>query len=62
MAEQHKCPECGADIQDVRVTCPSCGYDYKPDDYEDPSAGNEFSAGKMVDDEGNELLDESANQ
>lgn len=60
MAEGHKCPECGAEIEDVRVTCSSCGYEYSKDDYEDRQAGNEFTAGSMVDDDGNEIIENDA--
>lgn len=54
MDKHHRCPECGAEIDDVRVSCSKCGYDYKPSDYEDTQAGHEFSAGVGVDDQGNE--------
>ena len=53
-----KCPECGAPIEDVRVSCPNCGYEYRESDYSDPEAGTEFRAGTAVDDEGNEEIDE----
>jgi hypothetical protein len=53
----HKCPDCGAEIDDVRVTCSDCGYRYRVSDYENREAGNEFQAGSALDDEGNELVD-----
>ena len=53
----NKCPECGTEIDDVRVTCPDCGYTYKDSDYGDKKAGNEFQAGTTLDDDGNELVD-----
>lgn len=59
MSDDHKCPECGAEIVDVRVTCPKCGYDYESSDYDDTSAGSEFTAGVAVDDEGNEVAEKS---
>lgn len=60
MAEDHKCPECGAEVADVRVTCPNCGREYTEDDYGDKQAGSEFTAGTMVDDDGNEIIEEDA--
>ena len=53
----HRCPECGAEIDDVRVTCSNCGYRYQESDYGDTDAGNEFQAGSALDEEGNELVD-----
>ena len=53
----NKCPECSAEIDDVRVTCARCGYRYQGSDYDDTEAGNEFQAGSALDDEGNELID-----
>jgi predicted amidophosphoribosyltransferase len=53
----HKCPGCGAEIDDVRVTCPKCGYHYEESDYKDVNAGNEFQAGSALDEDGNELVD-----
>ena len=38
MTTDHKCPDCGAEIEDIRVTCPKCGYDYKKSDYADTNA------------------------
>ena len=58
MAEDHKCPECGEPIDDVRVTCSNCGYEYKKEDYDDRKAGNEFRAGSALDDEGEEDLED----
>lgn len=58
MTEEHKCPECGAEIDDVRVTCSKCGYEYRSSDYDDTQAGNEFTAGSAVDDEGAELVED----
>lgn len=58
MADEHKCPECGAEVDDVRVTCPKCGYEYKDSDYDDTDAGSEFTAGTAVDDDGNELTED----
>lgn len=62
MADDHKCPECGAEVEDVRVTCPKCGHEYSKDDYADREAGSEFTAGSMVDDDGNEILEEDAEE
>ncbi len=53
-----KCPECGAPIEDVRVSCPNCGYEYRESDYTDPEAGTDFRAGTAVDEEGKEAIDE----
>jgi hypothetical protein len=53
----NRCPECDAEIDDVRVTCPNCGYRYQESDYDDKEAGNEFQAGTAIDEEGNELVD-----
>ena len=53
------CPECGAPIENLRKTCSSCGYEYKESDYDDPEAGSEFITGSEIDDEGNEIVDES---
>lgn len=55
-----KCPECGAPIEDVRVSCPNCGYEYRESDYTDPEAGQDFVAGSEVDDQGNENIDPKA--
>jgi uncharacterized Zn finger protein (UPF0148 family) len=54
---EHKCPECDAKIDDVRVTCPNCGYRYQESDYADTEAGNQFQAGSALDEDGNELVD-----
>ncbi|MGH2754522.1 MAG: zinc-ribbon domain-containing protein [Actinomycetota bacterium] len=54
---EHKCPECNAPIDDVRVTCPNCGYQYDRSDYEDTEAGNEFQAGSALDEQGEEMVD-----
>lgn len=63
MSDDHRCPECGTEIDDVRVTCSKCGYEYKASDYDDTEAGSEFTAGVAVDDEGNETVsDTSATQ
>ena len=53
----HKCPECGTEIDDVRVTCANCGYEYKDSDYGDTEAGNELQAGTALDDDGKEVVD-----
>ncbi|MEA2498331.1 MAG: hypothetical protein QOH26_736 [Actinomycetota bacterium] len=53
-----ECPDCGAPIDNVRVTCPNCGRQYEKDDYSDTEAGNEFRAGTAIDDEGKELPDD----
>ncbi len=53
------CPECGAPIENLRKTCSSCGYEYKESDYDDMEAGSEFITGSEIDDEGNEIVDES---
>ena len=55
LADEKKCPECGAPVDDVRATCINCGYEYSDEDHEDAEAGNEFMAGTQVDDEGNEI-------
>lgn len=55
LADEKKCPECGAPVDDVRATCINCGYEYSDEDHEDDEAGNEFMAGTQVDDEGNEI-------
>lgn len=57
-SSSNKCPECGAPVDDVRVTCPRCGYEYKTEDHESDSVGHEFTAGTAVDDEGNEVPDD----
>lgn len=59
ISEAKKCPECGAPVENLRKTCPACGYEYKEGDYDDSDAGNEFLTGSEVDDEGNEIVDES---
>lgn len=59
LAQDKKCPECGAPVDDVRATCMNCGYEYKDEDHEDSEAGNEFLHGSQIDDEGNELPDET---
>lgn len=56
--DKSTCPECGKPIEDLRATCPSCGYEYKDKDYNDPEVGREFTAGAMIDDEGNEITDQ----
>ena len=57
-----ECPDCGAPIDNVRVTCPNCGRQYEKDDYSDTEEGNEFRAGSALDDEGKEDPDhESGN-
>ena len=53
----NKCPECRAEIDDVRVTCARCGYRYQESDYADTEAGNQFQAGSALDEDGNELVD-----
>lgn len=53
-----ECPDCGAPIDNVRVTCPNCGRQYEKDDYSDTEAGNEFRAGSALDDEGKEQPDD----
>lgn len=58
LAENKKCPACGAPVDDVRATCIDCGYEYKDEDHEDPDAGTEFVSGSQIDEQGNELLDE----
>ena len=55
LADNKKCPECGAPVDDVRATCIDCGYEYKDEDHEDPDASHDFVSGSQVDDEGNEL-------
>lgn len=59
LADNKKCPECGAPVDDVRATCIDCGYEYKDEDHEDAEAGQDFVSGSQVDDEGNELPDEA---
>ncbi len=59
LAQDKKCPECGVPVDDVRATCINCGYEYKDEDHEDTEAGNEFLHGSQIDDEGNELPDET---
>lgn len=54
---EKKCSECGAPVDDVRVTCPKCGAEYKPEDHTSTDMGHEFTAGTAVDDEGNEVPD-----
>lgn len=58
MGSDHRCPECGHEIDDVRVTCPGCGYRYQESDYRDTEAGNEFLTGSAMDDEGREDLED----
>lgn len=58
LADEKKCPECGAPVDDVRATCINCGYEYKDEDHEDLDAGSEFVTGSQIDDEGNELPDD----
>ena len=55
-----ECPDCGAPIDNVRVTCPNCGREYEKDDYSDTEEGNEFKAGTALDDEGNEMPDDES--
>lgn len=59
ISDQKTCPECGAPVENLRATCPNCGYEYQEGDYDDKEAGNEFLAGSELDDEGNEIVDES---
>ena len=58
LADEKKCPECGAPVDDVRATCINCGYEYSDEDHEDLDAGSEFVTGSQIDDEGNELPDD----
>lgn len=51
-SDSKTCPECGAPIENVRVTCPKCGYEYSDADYDDDQAGREFRAGVNVDENG----------
>ncbi len=54
-----KCPECGAPVENLRKTCSKCGYEYKASDYDDTDAGSEFITGSEIDEQGNEIVDES---
>jgi predicted amidophosphoribosyltransferase len=49
-----ECPECGAPVENVRMTCPKCGHEYKDEDYTDDEAGSEFRAGSALDESGEE--------
>lgn len=53
------CPECGAPIENLRKTCSNCNYEYQESDYDDKDAGSEFITGSEIDDEGNEIVDDS---
>lgn len=52
-----QCSECGAPVDDIRVTCPKCGAEYKPEDHEHKGMGHEFTAGTAVDEDGKEIPD-----
>lgn len=56
-AKEGKCPQCGAPIDNLRVTCPNCVYEYTEEDYTNPDEGTEFTAGAYVDDDGNEITE-----
>jgi hypothetical protein len=49
-----ECPECGAPVEDVRMTCPKCGHEYKDEEYTDKEAGSEFLAGSALHESGEE--------
>lgn len=59
ISTEKTCPECGAPVENLRKTCSSCGYEYKAGDYDDTEAGSEFITGSEIDDQGNEIVDES---
>ena len=59
ISTEKKCPECGAPVENLRKTCSACGYEYKSEDYDDTEAGSEFITGSEIDDQGNEIVDDS---
>ncbi|MDQ3963554.1 MAG: zinc ribbon domain-containing protein [Actinomycetota bacterium] len=59
ISSEKSCPECGAPVENLRKTCSKCGYEYKESDYDDTDAGSEFITGSEIDDQGNEVVDES---
>jgi hypothetical protein len=59
ISDSKQCPECGAPVENLRATCPTCGHEYKESDYDDTEAGNEFLTGSELDEQGEEIVDES---
>ena len=59
ISTEKTCPECGAPVENLRKTCSSCGYEYTEADYDDIKAGSEFITGSEIDDQGNEIVDQS---
>lgn len=59
LSESSKCAECGEPVDNLRKTCPHCGHEYEADEQDDDEAGNEFKAGLALDEDGNEITDES---